>query len=229
VLDRLLRENRAAHVPGLPPFQGGLAGYISYDFGRWLEPHARIAEFAPLCPDMMLHHYDAVAAFDHLQERAWIISTDEDQADRLEELLQRKPSAPGPHAIEGWSSNFTRAAYEMAVARAVEYILAGDIFQANISQCFSAAIPPDFDALAFYRRLRQRNPSTFASGRRASHCSLPMPVPAPLPPSPSRFPANSSMNPRCRSKPPSPFPISNGPAGRVRPMRARSSPCDPSS
>ncbi len=163
VLDRLLKENRAAHVPGLPPFQGGFAGYIAYDFGRSLEPHARIPAFAPLCPDMMLHRYDAVAAFDHLQERAWIIGVDQAQADRLEALLQRKPSAPGPHVIAGWNSNFTRAEYEKAVARTVEYILAGDIFQANISQCFSAAIPQDFDALAFYRRLRQRNPSTFAA------------------------------------------------------------------
>ncbi len=163
VLDRLLTENRTAHVPGLPPFQGGLAGYIAYDFGRLLEPHARIPAYDPLCPDMMLHRYDAVAAFDHLQERAWIVGANEAQADRLEELLRRKPPPAGSHIIGGWSSNFTRAEYEQAVARTVEYILAGDIFQANISQCFSAAMPSGFDALAFYRRLRQRNPSTFAA------------------------------------------------------------------
>ena len=162
-LDRLLAENPTPHVPGLPPFQGGFAGYIAYDFGRTLEPHARIPAFDPLCPDMILNRYDAVAGFDHMQERAWIIGTDETQANRLEKLLQRKPAATGSHIIAGWSSNFTRAAYEQAVARTIEYILAGDIFQANISQCFSAHIPPGFNALAFYRRLRQRNPSTFAA------------------------------------------------------------------
>ena len=60
-------------------------------------------------------------------------------------------------------SNFTRPAYEAAVARVVEYILAGDIFQANISQRFRAELPDGVDALALYRRLRRRNPAPFAA------------------------------------------------------------------
>jgi para-aminobenzoate synthetase component 1 len=162
LIDRLLAENRQRHVPGLPPFQGGLAGYISYDFGRRLEPHAKIPDFAPICPDLVLHHYDCVAAFDHMQERAWIISESPERADELEELLNRKPQPLGGHAITGWQSNFTREAYEAAIARTVEFILAGDIFQANITQMFSAAIPDGFDPLAFYRVLRLKNPATFA-------------------------------------------------------------------
>jgi len=163
LLDRLLAENRQRHLPGLPPFQGGLAGYISYDFGRRLEPHARIPEFAPLCPELILHHFDCVAAFDHMQERAWIISETPERADELEDLLKQKPKPLGSHAIEGWQSNFTREAYEKAIARTVEYILAGDIFQANITQMFEAAVPDGFDPLAFYRVLRLKNPATFAA------------------------------------------------------------------
>jgi para-aminobenzoate synthetase component 1 len=163
LIGRIVAENRQRHVPGLPPFQGGLAGYISYDFGRRLEPHARLPDFAPICPDMMLHHFDCVAAFDHMQERAWIISETPERADELEDLLKQKPKPPGLHAIEGWQSNFTREAYEKAIAQAVEYILAGDIFQANITQMFSAPVPPGFDSLAFYRVLRLKNPATFAA------------------------------------------------------------------
>ena len=163
VVDHLIAANRQNNLPGLPPFQGGLAGYIAYDFGRSLEPHAKIADFDPLCPGLILHHYDTVAAFDHLQERAWIISTDEAKADHLEELLAQKPKELGSHIITGWQSNFSRDAYEAAIARTVEYILAGDIFQANITQMFSAAIPEDFDPLAFYRVLRLKNPATFAA------------------------------------------------------------------
>ncbi|MFO1123003.1 MAG: aminodeoxychorismate synthase component I [Hyphomicrobiales bacterium] len=163
VVARLLDANRQLHVAGLPPFQGGLAGYISYDFGRSLEPQAAVPDFAPICPDAVLHLYDTVAGFDHMQERAWIVSTDAADAERMEALLQRRPGDPGRHAIAGWQSNFTRAAYEAAIARTVEYILAGDIFQANITQTFSAPVPPDFDALAFYRVLRLKNPATFAA------------------------------------------------------------------
>ncbi len=163
VIDRLIRENRQCHIAGLPPFQGGLAGFISYDFGRGLEPHTRIPDFDAIAPDLILHHYDTVATFDHMLERAWIIAADESKAEQLEDLLSRKPRALGNHAIGGWQSNFSRADYEKAVARTVEYILDGDIFQANITQTFQAAIPQDFDPLAFYRVLRLKNPATFAA------------------------------------------------------------------
>ena len=163
IITRLLAENRQRHVPGLPPFQGGLAGFISYDFGRRLEPDARIPDFAPLCPDLVLHHFDCVAAFDHMQERAWIISETPERADELEDLLKQRPKNLGSHAITGWQSNFTRADYEQAIVRTVEYILAGDIFQANITQMFEAPIPQGFDPLAFYRVLRLKNPATFAA------------------------------------------------------------------
>ncbi|WP_373502562.1 aminodeoxychorismate synthase component I [Aestuariivirga sp.] len=163
IISRLVAENTQSHLVGLPPFQGGLAGYISYDYGRRLEPHAKIPDFAPLCPDLVLHHYDCVAAFDHMQERAWIIATDVAKADELEEFLSAKPQALGSHVIEGWQSNFTQAEYESAIAQTVEYILAGDIFQANITQMFSAPVPDGFDPLSFYRVLRLKNPATFAA------------------------------------------------------------------
>ncbi len=163
LIDQLVAENRQRHVAGLPPFQGGLAGYVSYDFGRRLETHAKVPDFAPLCPDLILHHFDCVAAFDHMQERAWIVSETRERADELEELLKQRPKPLGGHAIEGWQSNFTREAYEAAIARTVEYILAGDIFQANITQMFQAPVPEGFDPLAFYRVLRLKNPATFAA------------------------------------------------------------------
>ena len=163
LISRLTAENRQHHMPGLPPFQGGLAGFISYDFGRRLEPHAKIPHSAPISPELMLHHFDCIAAFDHMQERAWIIAQTEERADELEHLLKQKPKPLGSNVIEGWQSNFTREAYEAAIARTVEYILAGDIFQANITQMFSSAIPEGFDPLAFYRVLRLRNPATFAA------------------------------------------------------------------
>lgn len=163
VLDRLLAAGQRPHVQGLPPFQGGLAGFISYEFGGRLEPKARISAFPPLVPDLLLHRYDTVIGFDHLQERAWIIAGTETDADRLEGLLRREPAPLGSHAVSGFASNFDRAGYEAAIARTVDYILAGDIFQANITQTLSASLPEEFDAFAFYLRLRERNPATFAA------------------------------------------------------------------
>ena len=68
-----------------------------------------------------------------------------------DELLQRYEA--GGHAIEGWQSNFTREAYEAAIARTVDYILAGDIFQANLSQRLRAGLPDGVTPLDLFARL----------------------------------------------------------------------------
>jgi para-aminobenzoate synthetase component I len=159
--DALLKRKARPHVAGLPPFQGGLAGYVSYDFGRKLEPKAKIAHRPALVPDLVLHDFETVISFDHMQERAWIVAGAETEADKLEILLKKNPSPLGAHLVSGFQSNKTRAQYEAAVQRTVDYILDGDIFQANITQCLSAALPGDFDIYGFYKALRLRNPATF--------------------------------------------------------------------
>src|SRR5204862_8210822 len=69
-------------------------------------------------------------------------------------------SFPGPDG-PGLRSNFTRAGYLDAVARVIEYVYAGDIFQANLSQRFEA--PLAGTPFELYRRLRRRNPAPFAA------------------------------------------------------------------
>jgi para-aminobenzoate synthetase component I len=163
ILRENLAENKTEMIAGLPPFQGGWAGYISYEFGKSLEVHSKIPEFEALCPYLILHRYDTVMGFDHLQQRAWIFGTDESEIAKFEKLMKRKPQALGSSIVENWQSNFSRGQYEKAVADTVEYILAGDIFQANLTQCFSSDIPSGFDAFALFRKLRDKNPSTFAA------------------------------------------------------------------
>ena len=147
-------------LPGLPPFQGGYAGFISYDGGWDFQGAKHPPNFPALCPTMVFHRYDTVVGFDHMQERAYIIGP---AYAKLEKMLRRKAALVGNHVITGWESNFTQSAYEKAIRRAVDYIMAGDIFQANITQSFTATIPASFDAFAFYQALRTKNPATFAA------------------------------------------------------------------
>ncbi|NNC01154.1 anthranilate synthase component I, partial [Corallococcus exiguus] len=56
-------------------------------------------------------------------------------------------------------SNITPRAFEDMVARAKEYISAGDIFQVVLSQRFEAPFP--LPAFALYRALRRVNPAPF--------------------------------------------------------------------
>jgi para-aminobenzoate synthetase component 1 len=193
----LLAPYRAEGVAGVPPFQGGAAGYVGYDWGAALErvPRARYDDLA--VPDLLLGLYDWVIAWDHQAGRAWVISTGMPEkgtaqgrraasrlafvkgrladgrtgggADGLSRSSLRSahppihpsaPSYPVPD-VPNVRSNFTREGYLDAVARVIEYIRAGDIFQANLSQRLEA--PLVGTPLALYARLRQRNPAPFAA------------------------------------------------------------------
>ncbi|MGE3873744.1 MAG: aminodeoxychorismate synthase component I [Parvibaculaceae bacterium] len=176
-LDRRLERWRLARIPGLPPFQGGFAGYFAYEFARLLEPNVMAKTPPPGIPPVALHAYDTIVAFDHQAKQCWIISTGFPETGRdarfaragerlaqFESLCLRPvPELAGGRIIESWQSNFTRDAYEAAVQRTIDYVLAGDIFQANVSQRFSATLPANFNPLSHYLALRESNPATFGA------------------------------------------------------------------
>jgi len=168
----LFRADRTQPLAGLPPFQGGIAGYLTYDWGAALEQVSRppADRFTPEIPDVALARYDWVIAWDHLKEKAWLITTgtDERAAARgawvRERLTARRPSPvldrprPPSTALE---SNFSREEFEARVAWIREYIAAGDVYQVNLSHRFQ--MPFGGAPLDLYRRLRTRNPAPFGA------------------------------------------------------------------
>ena len=191
----LLQQCTAKTIPGLPTFQGGAAGLLSYELGHAWEhlPSPGKDEFQ--MPVMAVGMFDWVIVWDHVAQRAWVIShgcpeTKQDKktdraAVRLRqvvELLDAKPThrnadghrsaaarpldisqlarqfpAPGP---DGLTSNFSRDEFLRAVERVIEYIYAGDIFQANLSQ--RLLFPERVGPLELYQRMRVCNPAPFA-------------------------------------------------------------------
>ncbi|MFO0013190.1 MAG: aminodeoxychorismate synthase component I [Planctomycetota bacterium] len=196
-IDRWLARHATENLPDLPPFQGGIAGYMSYEFGRCFERirPAKHDEFG--LPLAILGLYDVVLAWDHTTGQGWLISqgygagTHSESSDRsvvaqrraaqMRERLFSSQSAAGPeqaasvHAMAhgltapqfetrlggGWLGNFDSEGYRATVDRAREYILAGDIFQVNLSQ--RLLCPARCDARELYRRLRRLNAAPFAA------------------------------------------------------------------
>lgn len=182
VLAATLARFRLAKIPGLPPFQGGAAGFFSYDLCHHLErlPAPRRDDLA--FPDLVLGFYDVACTFDLVDRRAWIVSsgfpeTDEaraarwaaKRADALFESLggeddEGAVAAPGaPPEAPSWTADFDRRGYERAVQRVIDYIHAGDVFQANISRRVATTLAPAMTPFDLYRRLRILNPAPFAS------------------------------------------------------------------
>ncbi len=160
----------AQTVRGLPPFQGGVAGYFGYDLGRDLENLPDIAARHADMPDMAVGIYDQVIAFDHQKNQAWIITYADTyhnarkKQDYLLGLIDNPPALPLYNGTDlDWHSNFEADEYIDMVARVVDYIRAGDIFQANLSQRFDAPLPEGFDPFAHYINMHIVNPAPFAT------------------------------------------------------------------
>ena len=167
----MLRTHHHRPLAGLPPFQGGIAGYIGYDWGAELEHVTRppADRLTPNLPDVALALYDWVIAWDHLEEKAWLIAIGSDERATARTAWVRERLTAPPPAIRDHpaaapvppQSNFARAEFEAGVSRIREYIAAGDVYQVNLSQRFHATFAGS--ALALYRRLRARNPAPFAA------------------------------------------------------------------
>ena len=73
-LEWWLDRFRSNTIPGLPPFQGGVAGFMGYELGRCFErvPAAKHNEFD--LPLASLALYDVVLAWDHRTNDGWMIS-----------------------------------------------------------------------------------------------------------------------------------------------------------
>ena len=168
-LDRPVESDRDEE--DRPPFLGGLIGYLGYDLAPWIERVPRKAPKEDSIPDLAFGLYDTFVAVDHRSGEAnlWVTNVLGEPADRVEsrarswlEALRRPPGAlPGSGFEEPPASNFSPEGYREAIRRTVEYTHSGDIFQANISQRFSAIGRPE--PLDLHRRLRRRSPAPYSA------------------------------------------------------------------
>ena len=164
------------------PFIGGAVGYFSYDLCHFIERLPSTAVDDLKLPECYLGFYDLVLAFDNLQGKAYVISTGfpelretkriERAKKRLNEMKNKLadvsnsstevPRTPTSFPVEQVTlkGGFTHQEYVDAVEKARQYIIAGDIFEVNISQRFEAEL--SITPYELYKRLRQINPAPFA-------------------------------------------------------------------
>ncbi|EWY42683.1 para-aminobenzoate synthase [Skermanella stibiiresistens SB22] len=164
VLERELARTGAPRTAGPAPFGGGAVGFLGYGLGRHLErlPCRHANDLG--IPEMAFGLYDVVVTFDHRERRGWITSLG--GVARLEMVAQRLGTAslvPPTQANGTWRADLTRAEYERRVGQVLDYIQAGDIFQANFTGRFIAERPAGVSGFDLYRRLRALSPAPFAA------------------------------------------------------------------
>ena len=178
-LRALLAESRIPLSPDAPPMAAGIFGYVGYDMVRLMEDLPEPNPDTLGLPDGMMIRPTVMAIFDSVRDEVTVtspvyvdkgvspkaayaraqerISEVVDALDRpLDHLTSQDVETP---PIMAATSNTTPQEYGGMIAKAKDYITAGDIFQVVLSQRFEAnfALPP----FALYRSLRRVNPSPF--------------------------------------------------------------------
>src|SRR5262245_10771360 len=165
---------RAAVIPGLPRFCGGLVGMFAYDTVRYVEKKLASTAKPDLldCPDILLLLSEQLAVVDNLSGKLYLVvyadprearAYEKAQA-RLRELaaqLRQLVKIPEETVAETGAaqSEFSRDDFMAAVARAKRYIRDGDIMQVVLSQRINH--PYAASPLSLYRALRALNPSPY--------------------------------------------------------------------
>ncbi|MGB6973299.1 MAG: anthranilate synthase component I [Terracidiphilus sp.] len=176
VLHQALAGHTPARLAGLPPFTAGAVGFFAYDAVRQIERLPELAKDELGVPDACLLFFDEVLAFDHVRKQIWLMVTADvtqgapdkayaDAAKRLAKLEKRLagplPKLPKPkHKAKLKVTHQTsKRKFLAAVERTKDYITAGDVFQAVLSQRFD--MEPGIDSFQVYRALRTVNPSPY--------------------------------------------------------------------
>ena len=179
-LIRTALGERIAPIDGVP-FAGGALGYWGYDLARRMVDLPNIARDNPplsaMTPDMAIAIYDWAFVLDHKQHTARLVSHQRfaETAVLLPQILRRLQS----HAVlpadsfrvhGSIISNFTPESYASAFTAVQNYLQAGDCYQINLAQRFSAAASGD--ALGAYLTLRNLSPAPYAAFLNFPHAQI---------------------------------------------------------
>jgi anthranilate synthase component I len=177
-LRSFINESRFVLPEGLPPMAAGVFGYLSYDMVRLMEDLPPPNPDPIGIPDAILVRPTVVIIFDSVLDTLTLVSPvrptglTADAAlaravdrltavvDALERPLPKEPACAAPATLKNAQvSNTSATQFRAMVARAKDYIGAGDVFQVVLAQRFEApfTLPP----FALYRALRRVNPAPF--------------------------------------------------------------------
>ncbi|MBO05699.1 MAG: anthranilate synthase component I [Parcubacteria group bacterium] len=178
-LEQQISKFSPVRVNGLPDFFGGAVGYTSYDSVRYVETLPDSTTDDLNLPDMYFMFYDETIVFDHLNKTIKVVCAAhiderdiqdvyEDAVNKIDNVTNklRTPvmtlsddiTEKGELSLKS-SSNFKESDFLQAVKTCKEYIRAGDIIQAVLSQRLQAEI--NAEPINIYRTLRVINPSPY--------------------------------------------------------------------
>lgn len=183
VLRNLSRKYHDGSASGKPFFTGGAMGYWGYELVSLFEKIRLRSKPGPAIPWLYLAFYRELMVYDHRQKIYWLVANvfskgplpkhkAQAKADETFERLkgyfrlatrhpEGKQEAKDDFELKNFRPDISKRKFEHIVKCAQNYIVSGDIYQANLSQRFSFRFRGN--ALKLYGHLRKINPSPFAA------------------------------------------------------------------
>lgn len=179
VMRRLLKKYRVPKNPKAPFFCGGAVGFLGYEAADLFDKIRFRRKPGPEIPRAWFGFFRDLIVYDHKLRKYYLISNSKIRLDFLRKFIggeqgqgktiflpagRKKIVSPAPEAsfqFKQFKPDISRTEFETIVRKARAYIVAGDIYQANLSQRFSFRFRGS--PLRLYDKLRQINPSPFSS------------------------------------------------------------------
>ena len=161
------------HFPG--PFRGGWVVFLGYELAAEIEPQLQLAPLPRSdvgAPGAFALRIPAGIVYDHVAGRAWLFAEAgrEELVDALDAAVAALPSLSGSQLAASMRVGVEEEApqrFRQRVEAALDYIRAGDIYQANLSRSWRGSIDAAASLSAvtrgLYERLRALNPAPFAA------------------------------------------------------------------
>ena len=158
-----------AITPTSIPFTGGWFIYLGYEMAAEVESTLDLPPNRTGMPDAIAHRcHGAIIVFhdplDPARDRSVVAAESNAVLDQIVTCIDHKP-VYARNAEAGELSSLEEEdpqRYKASVSRIHDYLLAGDVFQVNISRSWSGVFCNDADPLALYHSLRHFNPAPFA-------------------------------------------------------------------
>ena len=152
-----------------PPFRGGWFLSLGYELSGEIEPTLNLPPAPESLPVALACRVPAAVIRDRKANSLLLVAEagEESLLDLMEKDVRDAMSAGAPQfphtaCLEGALTEEDGSIYLEGVRRVIEYVLAGDVFQVNLSRLWTGRLRPGLSHAEIYDRLRKRNPSPFA-------------------------------------------------------------------
>lgn len=170
-LEKWLKPFSFDPLPGIPDFQGGAIGFISYDYIQYVENLPQIAKDDLRFPLLYFLVFNQWTVFDHEKQSLWLMALQHERAEETiarmkwewieasKQTFQEYVSDKAGEYDHDKQVSLTEDAFKTAVKKVQQYIKDDEVSQVNLTvrQSQKISVPP----LQIYKELRQLNPSPY--------------------------------------------------------------------